>query len=334
MSVHAISWALKLEKTGGPGCKVTLFALADHAGEHGECHPSQATLARETEQSVDTVQRRLGDLERGRFIRRFTRWRPNGSRTTDLIVLLHDEKAIAYAEALVAGADPLICPTGQTTTSSGDHTADCGIPPAAVCGGAYRTGAVGDTATVRYPEPSLKPPFNQGRGSASANPIGRDRQSLDRIEALLIDAGGKALDPTSPVLCQLSPILNCLDQGCDLDLDVIPTVRELAARRLAKPQGLGRRIASWEFFTARIFEARDRRLAPPPQETSLERPGHRQPQRAAGPDHRNAAMARALAKRAPGIAPEPHPREPRFDDGPTRDGWPDGLAGQKVLGAG
>ncbi len=48
------------------------MALANYAGERGECYPSQERLAAQTEQSVDTVQRRLRDLVKAGLIFRPT----------------------------------------------------------------------------------------------------------------------------------------------------------------------------------------------------------------------------------------------------------------------
>lgn len=62
MSVEAIAWALKI-KAGSPSAKVVLLCLANYADRKGRCWPSQASLAVQTEQSVDTVQRRLAELE-------------------------------------------------------------------------------------------------------------------------------------------------------------------------------------------------------------------------------------------------------------------------------
>lgn len=62
MSYQATEWASQQE-TGSPARKVLLFALARHADKRGRCWPSQLTLARATEQSLDTVQRQLRKLE-------------------------------------------------------------------------------------------------------------------------------------------------------------------------------------------------------------------------------------------------------------------------------
>jgi len=297
MSFYVTAWVKGLTGTGGPSAKATLLTMADYANEFGEVTASQAAIARETEQSVDSVQRRLADLQSKGLVARFRRTRANGSRTTDLVVMLWDDRAKERAEYYASGADPLVRQSERQTQDVVGGTADCGMGDAADCGGGYRTGAVGDTALLRHPEPSLYPSIEQGRecgGAQARHP--RDISSLDGLEATLRKAGGEALDPTSPALCQLSPILNCLDSGCDVDLDVIPTIREIAARRIAKPSGLGRRIGSWEFFTARIFEAKSRRMAPPPPETAHDTdPRHHRPGRPPGTAPRNGVSDTLIA---------------------------------------
>ena len=67
MSWRATAWAVK-QKTGNPGAKVTLLALANCANADGLAWPSQQTLAGDTEQSIDTVQRQLRALEASGFI--------------------------------------------------------------------------------------------------------------------------------------------------------------------------------------------------------------------------------------------------------------------------
>jgi len=61
VSWQATAWAAK-QSTGSPACKLTLLALANYADASGACWPTQDTLAKDTEQSVDTVQRRLKKL--------------------------------------------------------------------------------------------------------------------------------------------------------------------------------------------------------------------------------------------------------------------------------
>jgi DNA-binding transcriptional MocR family regulator len=69
MSWKATAWALR-QTTGSARRKLLLLALANYADETGVCWPSQETLARDTEQSVDTVQRQLDVLEKLKLLER------------------------------------------------------------------------------------------------------------------------------------------------------------------------------------------------------------------------------------------------------------------------
>ena len=61
MSWQATAWAVK-QTAGSPSAKLLLLTLANYADADGCCWPSQEVLAVDTEQSVDTVQRRLKKL--------------------------------------------------------------------------------------------------------------------------------------------------------------------------------------------------------------------------------------------------------------------------------
>ena len=72
MSVQAIGWALSVT-TNSPGSKLVLVTIANYADEQGFCWPSQALIARQSEQSIDSVQRRLRELEKAGFLVRKAR---------------------------------------------------------------------------------------------------------------------------------------------------------------------------------------------------------------------------------------------------------------------
>lgn len=91
MSVQAVTWGLK-QKTGSPSAKAVLLALANYAGHDGDCYPSQEILANNTEQSIDSVQRRLHELEQKGLIYRCRRHGRNGWRRSDEIILLMDDR--------------------------------------------------------------------------------------------------------------------------------------------------------------------------------------------------------------------------------------------------
>lgn len=72
MSWQATAWAAK-QRAGSPGAKLLLLALANYADDTGRSWPSQETLATDTEQSVDTVQRQLRKLEAAKLIEKEVR---------------------------------------------------------------------------------------------------------------------------------------------------------------------------------------------------------------------------------------------------------------------
>lgn len=61
MSWQATAWAAK-KVTGSPVRKALLIALANYADAAGMSYPGRDTLARDTEQSVDTVHRQMRHL--------------------------------------------------------------------------------------------------------------------------------------------------------------------------------------------------------------------------------------------------------------------------------
>ncbi|MDB5620434.1 helix-turn-helix domain-containing protein [Tardiphaga sp.] len=69
MSYQATEWARR-QVTGGKSRKVLLFAIATYADADGFCWPSQETLAKDAEMSVDTVQRQLKLLEKQKLLTR------------------------------------------------------------------------------------------------------------------------------------------------------------------------------------------------------------------------------------------------------------------------
>lgn len=101
MSVEAIAWASK-QRTGSPGAKLVLIALANYANDLGQCWPSQATLAMWTEQSDRTIRTHLATLESMGLITRQARG-AGGSFTTDLITLNMAQRQILPTEKISDG---------------------------------------------------------------------------------------------------------------------------------------------------------------------------------------------------------------------------------------
>jgi Helix-turn-helix domain len=126
MSWQATAWAAE-QKTGSPHSKLLLLLLANRADEDGICWPSQLSLAEQSEQSADTVQRHLKSLE-GRFIRRARNRRTRGRWPGFVYQLLMPHVALdpelpkrpgakrATRAALAAG-DPPPCHRGVAPSS-------------------------------------------------------------------------------------------------------------------------------------------------------------------------------------------------------------------------
>ena len=58
--------------------------LKDHADKDGTCWPGIKTIARELRLSRSTIKRALDDLYRAGLVTRESRWRENGSYTSNL----------------------------------------------------------------------------------------------------------------------------------------------------------------------------------------------------------------------------------------------------------
>jgi hypothetical protein len=93
MSFPALAWA-RVQRVGSQPAKHLLLAIAVYADETGKCWPSRSTLSAETEMSIDTVDRRLKQLEELGFIRREDRpCGPNGTPSRLIFLLFDVERA-------------------------------------------------------------------------------------------------------------------------------------------------------------------------------------------------------------------------------------------------
>jgi hypothetical protein len=72
----------------------------------------------------------------------------------------------------------------------------------------------------------------------------------------LLAALGITDETKTPGLLSLSDPIRWVEGGCDIDTDIIPTLREFAAK--------GKVPRSWAYCSDAVFEARDRRLRPAP----------------------------------------------------------------------
>lgn len=196
MSVQAVTWALA-QKTGSPSGKAVLLALANYAGAAGESFPRQERLADETEQSVDSVQRRLKELVQAGLIWRTGRYsrNENGGRRSNEYIVLSDEYSLERAKQLgwepsavqedddeaelaqeVEADEPAL--SNDAESAPGGYAANCGVTYAANCGDAVqlkpqidpplnRTGAVSHIKLEPKPRTQTLPPSPQGAGEGA-----------------------------------------------------------------------------------------------------------------------------------------------------------------------
>ena len=122
MSVEAITWAVKFPAENATE-KAILLVLANYADGSGASFPGQQSIADQAACGERTVRRILASLEERGVIRREERRRRDGSRTSDVIVLVAFQQA-----ANLAGSDE---PTGQ---SGRTNRPSCPDQPATVAG--------------------------------------------------------------------------------------------------------------------------------------------------------------------------------------------------------
>lgn len=274
MSVQAITWALGVTVRSATH-KAVLLVLANYADEDGLCWPSQARLAAESCTSARTVRRVLQDLVSDGLISRAPRRRPDGTHASDLITV-----GVPPAESEARPAAKLTSgqivrkpnpPAAKLTSGQIDQRPDCPQPAAKL---AY---PVEDKPLL---EPTIEPsglsvgagarcagdPPTDGGAQPDGPPVGAPttKAELDALMARVFAVAGPGL--ADPMRCgglHLSgPVLAWLNQGCSLDLDVLPVVQALTAKPRADP------IAGWQFFDRAVRKARDVRLSPPPPEAS------------------------------------------------------------------
>lgn len=96
---------------------------------------------------------------------------------------------------------------------------------------------------------------------AQAQARGQDEKiDLDRLETRLLDAcNGAAANPAvAPNILVLSEPLKWIKAGCDLELDILPTIRARAHRM--RPGS----VKNWSYFTQAVADAKASREAPMP----------------------------------------------------------------------
>lgn len=71
-----------------PRAKTVYMYLKDRSNKDGECWPAVKTIAKDTSLSVSTVKRAIADLVRYGFLTKESRYRENGSYTSNQYYVL------------------------------------------------------------------------------------------------------------------------------------------------------------------------------------------------------------------------------------------------------
>lgn len=141
--------------------------------------------------------------------------------------------------------------------------------------------------------PQVKPQDNTQKPEAKKPDKDADEAGdpLTAISDLLWEAGGQALNRTSTGLMVLSRPIAWLEEGCDMEADILPAIRAAGAR--ASPQS----IRSWKYFDQAVADAKARRLAPMPEGRCDERPDTAKSRDARARENHLVGIQQALAAR-------------------------------------
>jgi hypothetical protein len=232
VSHRATNWAI-LQRGLRPATKLVLWHLCDrHNPDHG-CFPSQGMLAADVEMSRSALNEHLAILEREGLIRRERRIDPSTRKQMSTCYILGFETDFEREPCPDSGHGngPEPCPENPESRVRNP-----------------------DTNLVREPVTTTPP---------AASPI-------DAVEARCLDACGPGLgDEGRRRIAGTSNILGCwLEEGFDLEADILPIIRERTARERPTP------IRTWDYFTEAIRQARRRRLARPASEGPAESVEH------------------------------------------------------------
>ncbi len=104
-----------------------------------------------------------------------------------------------------------------------------------------------------------QPPHSNKETNKQTTLHWRERANLDKLEtALLTACNGAASAAASPGLLSMAEPIKWLESGCDLELDILPTVKARAHK--LRPGSL----KAWSYFTDAIADAKATRLKPMP----------------------------------------------------------------------
>jgi len=98
-----------------------------------------------------------------------------------------------------------------------------------------------------------------------AKPKIKPRELEDKLREA---AGEDVLNSASPNIMVMAEPLRWMQQGADLELDILPTVRAVGERVRQRPMHFGRKIAGWAFFTQDVMGAYRQRMEEIPTSTT------------------------------------------------------------------
>lgn len=177
MSIQALNWAIN-QRAGSPSGKAVLWSIANYCNEHGCAWPSQSLIAEESEQSTDSVSRRLLELVERGLIRRLP-LTFGARKSTDFFIIATSK----WFRVPVAELTPVL-PRGFTVASgffdplAGPSAPETPLPQNAVAINLslpQNTATV--TATVREHEPS------EPEEEREAHARGEEQATVDRDAA-------------------------------------------------------------------------------------------------------------------------------------------------------
>ena len=197
MSLKAMAWAIE-QTCGSPSAKVTLWSIANHADKDTWlAWPSQGSISKETEQSHDSVQRRIPDLERAGLVRRVP-LRYSGRRSVDLYILHPSPYWAAHLDEIESLLPRRfeIDPKFRHSYVHADCVSDERGTPSAPLPHQHTQSASDATALVRQHEPVTEPvePLRESahaRGQGS--PVPASRLTLQAPDDTKVEARFQAL---------------------------------------------------------------------------------------------------------------------------------------------
>jgi hypothetical protein len=154
MSNEVLNWAKRVV-VGGQTRKAVFLLLADYADDKGRAWPSQETVAETLEMSERTVRSAIAALVEDGLLSRKPRWRPDGTRGTD--ILKFDMDLVNRQEIPVNGEQP----ANDSRTTGKSRRNNRQMPP---------NQPAGDAGLEPSLEPSLDPSLNVSEATASGRP--------------------------------------------------------------------------------------------------------------------------------------------------------------------